>query len=204
MSLSDSMTPAHDHPATEGLDEGGAQWREASELGTEVSHAAWAEAARDELIETAQRYHEVTTTKELAAAVQERSGIRTQQPNHYWIGQVLDRVTRDCAARDEPLLSALCVNASGSAGEGYADAVAELTGERPADLDDHAAGQRLECYRHWDAVGLPDHGGTKALTPRLSAARARARRKHHAEKAADVCPTCQMALPATGVCDSCD
>jgi hypothetical protein len=112
-------------------------------------------------------------------------------------------VTRDCAERDEPLLSALCVNAQGSVGETYGAAVAEITGTAPADLDDHAAAERLKCHRWFEAAGLPNDGGTKALTPQLSTSRARARKKHHAEKAANMCPTCQMALPATGICDDC-
>ena len=180
------------------------QWQQASEVGLEASRAAWAEAAREELIEVAGRYHAVTTSKELAAAVQERSGIRTSQPPHYWIGDVLQRVARACAAKDEPLLSALCVNADGSVGEGYAEAVESITGTKPADLDDHAAIQRLEAHRLYDAADLPSHGGTKALTEQLSAARSRARKKFHSEKPANLCPTCQMALPATRICDNCD
>jgi hypothetical protein len=187
--------------ATEASD---ADFRDVADVGIEESRAAWAEAAREELMETARHYHAVTTYKELAAAVQERTSIRTTQPIHYWIGDVLGRVTRDCAARDEPLLSALCVNADGSVGESYAEAVGEITGTRPDDLDDHAAAQRLECHRYYDAADLPSHGGTKALTPRLSASRTRNRKRYHAEKAANVCPTCQMARPATGVCDNCD
>jgi hypothetical protein len=197
VTLSDAATPV---PA----DDTEEQVRDASEVGQEAAHAAWAEAAREELMETAARYHEMTTFKELAAAVQQRSGIRTSRPPHYWIADVLDRVTRDCAAREEPLLSALAVNADASVGEAYGAAVEAVTGTRPADADGHAAEQRLECHRFWEAADLPSHGGTKALAPRLAAARARARKKHHAEKPAALCPTCQMALPATGVCDTCD
>jgi hypothetical protein len=191
-----STAPDHDGSAD------GTQ--DAADVGTEAAHAAWATAAREVLLETAARYHEVITHKELAAAVQERSGITTSQPPHLWVSNVLYRVTRESAAREEPLLSALCVNADGSVGEGYADQVERLEGERPADPDDHAAAQRLECHQTFGADDLPSHGGTKALTPQLSASRTRARKKHHAEKDARVCPTCQMALPATGVCDNCD
>ena len=56
------------------------------------------------------------TSKELAAPVMERSNINTKRPTHYWIGDVLGRVAADCAERDEPLLSSLCVNAEGSVG----------------------------------------------------------------------------------------
>ena len=178
-------------------------WREAADMDVEQVRTEWAEAAREELIETAGSYHTVLTHRELAAAVQERTGIRTKQMTHAWIGDVLARVARECASRGEPLLSALCVNADGSVGEAYGVAVKEITGKLPSDLDDHAAAQRLECHRFFEAGDLPSHGGSKALTEKLSAARTRSRRKHHAEKEANVCPTCQMALPATGVCDNC-
>ena len=68
------------------------EWREASEVGTEESRTAWAEAARPVLIEVAHRYHSVITYKELAAEVQRVTGIRTKQLTHYWIGDVLGRV----------------------------------------------------------------------------------------------------------------
>ncbi len=194
-------SPMEDTDVATATDDG---WRDAADVGEEATRAAWAEAAREELIETAGRYQAVIVSRDLALSVQDRTRIRTTQPAHYWITDVLKRVARECSSRGEPLLSSLCVNAEGSAGEGYGDVVKEITGTKPADLDDHAAAQRLECYRLYDADGLPSHGGTKALTPRLSAARTRARKKHHAEKAANVCPTCQMAVPATGVCDNCD
>lgn len=178
--------------------------RDESEVGADESRAAWAEAAREVLVDTARCYHAVITAKELGAAVQERSGIRSSKPVYRWIGDVLGLVARECATRDEPLLSALCVTAAGSVADSYADVVLELTGERPADPDVHAADQRLLCYQQYDAVGLPDDGGHRALTTQLSEARARARKKYHAEKAVPLCPTCQMALPATGSCDNCD
>ena len=177
---------------------------DAGEVGTEESRTAWAEAARQELLATARSYHAVITYKELATRIQQETGIRTNQLMHYWIGDVLGRVSRECVARDEPLLSALCVNSEGSVGEGYGVAVREATGELPADLDVHAAEQRLLCYRTYDAAGLPSDGGHPALTVKLSQSRTRARKKHHAEKAVAMCPTCQMALPATGRCDDCD
>ncbi len=83
---------------------------------------------------------------------------------HQWIGDVLGRVTDECQSRGEPLLSALCVSVQGSVGEGYADAVERARGTRPADPDDHAANERLSCYRHWEATGLPRDGGTPLRT----------------------------------------
>jgi hypothetical protein len=178
------------------------EWREASEVGTEESRAAWAEAARPILIKVAHRYHAVITYKELAAEVQRVTGIRTKQLTHYWIGDVLGRVSSDSAGREEPLLSALCVNADGSVGEGYAAAVAAADGELTGDGDDHAAQQRLACYRYFEAPDLPAEGGSAALTPQLAARRTRLRKARIAEAPADVCPTCHTQLPATKVCDN--
>jgi hypothetical protein len=179
-------------------------WQEATDVGPEASQAAWAIAARDQLVETAGHYHGVISTKELADSVQRRSGIRTSRPPTYWLGNVLAQVGRECAERNEPLLSALVINTDGGVGEGYAEAVLAITGKRPEDVDVHAADERLKCYQQYDAVGLPSTGGHRALTDKLTASRARARKKDHADKAANLCPTCQMALPATGICDTCD
>src|SRR5215213_10934803 len=100
-------------------------------LAPDAARSSWAEAAREQLIDTARRYQAVTTYKELGEGVQQRSGIHTEQLPHYWISDVLLRVAKECAARNEPNLSSLCVNAAGSVGEGYAVAVAETTGQAP-------------------------------------------------------------------------
>ncbi|HZJ05769.1 MAG TPA: hypothetical protein VFD59_09895 [Nocardioidaceae bacterium] len=156
------------------------------------------------LLAAAGRYHGVVTYKELAAQVQHRTGIRTKQLMHYWIGDVLGRVSADCSRRGEPLLSSLCVNAGGSVGDGYAVAVHATSGVTPGDPDDHAAHERLACYRHFGAADLPSDGGVPALTPKLAATRGRARQAKAIDRPIAMCPTCHMQLPATGVCDHCD
>ncbi len=135
--------------------------------------------------------------------MQERSGIRTKQLQHYWLGDVLQRVAQDCAARGEPNLSSLCVNAAGSVGDGYGLAVADTTGQAPSDPDRHAALARLECYRHFGA-DLPAGGGAAALTPRLAATRTRTRKAAQEARPVPTCPTCHLALTSSGVCDNCD
>lgn len=179
-------------------------WREASEVGEGPSRDAWAEAARDVLLDASRHYHGLVTYKELATEVQHRTRIRTKQQMHHWIGDVLGRVSADCSRRHEPLLSSLCVNTQGSVGTGYAVAVQAATGETPGDGDDHAARERLSCYRHFDAAGLPAEGGSPALTPKLAAARTRARKARALERPVAICPTCYMQLPATGSCNYCD
>lgn len=193
----DVSEPQGEPPAT------GGAWREASDVGTEAARSAWAAVAREVLLDAARRYHSVVTYKELAIEVQSRTGIRTRQLMHYWIGDVLERVSKECARRDEPLLSSLCVNADGSVGPGYVSAARGAYGRAPDDLDDHAAHERLACHRHFDAPDLPAGGGVPALTPRLAATRARTRRAAPVRRETATCPACHMQLPATGVCDTC-
>ena len=179
-------------------------WQEASEIGMEAARSAWAGAARELLLEVAARYNALVTYRELAGLVQLRSGIRTNQLVHYWVGDVLTRVGKVCAERDEPLLSALCVNASGSVGAGYAKAVLAARGELVGEPDDHAAIERLACYRAFGAE-LPADGGSPTLTPQVAGVRdrERARRSTKPQVEATVCATCNMAIPATGICDNC-
>jgi len=186
------------------LTETPAETRDAAEVGVEATQSAWAEAARAVLIEAARSYRSVVSQKDLAAAVQTSSGIHTDRRVHYWIDDVLGAVARDSAARDEPLLSALCVNRESSVGAAYGGIVLELTGEAPEDPDDHAARERLACYRFFEAADLPADGGTSALVPQLANARARVRKAAIAMRPVRTCPTCYMELLPTGACDSCD
>lgn len=196
--------------------------RDASQVGSSVARAAWAEAARPVLLEAAGRYRATVTYKQLAVAVQEAAGITTKQLMHQWIGDVLGRVTDECQSRGEPLLSALCVSAQGSVGQGYAEAVEAARGTRPNDPDDHAAQERLSCYQHWQATGLPRDGGTPLRTAHFTltrkagaskpASRASSPRKTSVRKptpapepkAIPLCPRCFTQVPASGVCDYCD
>ncbi len=179
-------------------------WRDISEVGVDAAHTEWAEAAREVLLVTASRYHAVISSKEVATEVQERTGIRTKQLMHHWIGSVLGKVSATCAANDEPLLPSLCVNTAGSVGDAYAVAVGAATGEKPDDGDDHAAQERLKCYRHFGANDLPSDGGVPALTRKLAATRGRARQTLAAERPVPLCPTCHTQVPGTGICDFCD
>jgi len=162
---------------------------------------AWVDAAREVLLETAQHYHRVVTTKALAAEVQERSDIAATQRSHMWIGDVLALVAEDCAERGEPNLSALCVNAEGGVVGGYAATVADAA---PEDPDGHAAIERLACYAHFEAPNLPADGGVAILTPKLSASRSRARKATLAARPVESCPRCYMVMPAEGPCNNCE
>ncbi len=190
-------------------------WRETSEVGAEASRDAWTVAARETLLEAAHRYRATVSAKDLAIEAQRRSGIRTKQQMHYWLGEVLGRVALDSAERDEPLLVSLCVDEDGRVGDGYAVAVLAAHGERPENPNAHAAKERLECYRFFDAVGLPADGGSvappkvvaapKSTTTRRTSTRAPAvkRPTKPADLPPTICPTCFTALPRSGVCDYC-
>lgn len=119
---------------------------------------AWAEVARPILERVARSCKATITYQELAQQVQDETGNRTRMLVHYWIGDVLGRVARKCHEEGMPLLSALCVNAEGSVGEGYGVAVLQTYGEPlPDDLDLHAAGERLECYRRFAPLSHTGH-----------------------------------------------
>jgi hypothetical protein len=175
----------------------------AEPVSDESMRAQWAVAAREHLAEAAKQYGALVTFKELAEHVQATTGLRTRKLAHNWIGDVLNRVAVDSAARNEPLLSALCVNAAGSVGEGYAVTIKSVLGETPADGDDHAAQQRFECYKFFGAT-MPVGGGFPALSPKLTTARNRDAKARMLARPIPVCPNCQIAVPASGICDNCD
>nr|WP_257910441.1 hypothetical protein [Janibacter limosus] len=149
--------------------------RDVSDMGSDAAREAWSAAARPVLLDIARRYRAVITYSELSAEIQRQTGIRTKQGLQHWIGKVLERIAIDCHDREEPNLSSLVVNSSGSVGAGYAAAVRTSGGEEPADLDDHAAAERLACHRHFEAADLPAGGGTAALSPQLAQRRERIR-----------------------------
>ena len=71
------------------------------------------------LLDTARTYNKVVTYKEFGGAVQ-TSGVPDSCLLNNWIGEVLVQVARDCQARDEVLLTALCVRQDGAVGDGFA------------------------------------------------------------------------------------
>ena len=176
----------------------------ATEADTATTEELWAAQARNALIETAGSYNSVITYKELSELVQERSGVTTSQLMHHWIGGVLGHVTQECAERDEPNLSSLCVDSTGSVGAGYVTAVGKVHGKLEGNADDHAAAERLRCYGHFGAT-LPAGGGFPELTPQVQRKRDRESAVRMAAiREPGICPTCNTAVPASGVCDYCD
>lgn len=170
--------------------------------------AAWIPMARESLLRTAETYNGYITYSDLAEEVQNKSGIRTKQLIHYWVGKVLGVVAIDCHQLHEPLLSSLCVRQDGSVGAGFGAALDETYGgTRPDDLDLAAAEERLKCYLHFGAQMPPD-GGRPTLTPMLAATRSRRatatakRTRTMNEEVRAICPLCHVRLPSSGICGS--
>jgi hypothetical protein len=169
---------------------------------------AWIPIARESLLRTAGTYNAYITYRDLAEELQKKSGIRTKQLTHYWIGKVLGKVSTDCHRLNEPLLSSLCVHQNGSVGAGFGVALDETYGgPRPDDLDLTAAEERLKCYGHFGAQ-MPADGGQPVLTPMLVALRSKkavvGRAHKPVEEVREICPLCHVRLPSSGVCGSHD
>ncbi len=179
-------------------------WREPDGTPTSEAHAlsAWVPEAHELLVETALRYHAHLDVAEFGRRLQERSSIHTTRPPEKWIAKVLAPVAAMCEQTGQPPLTSLVV-------------------EDVRDDDIHAARVRLQCYQ-WAGSAPADGGLPAPLAPTRTRAAARpsrvpgAPRTERGERppprprvaASDrpvaVCPTCFMALPATGRCDNCD
>ena len=162
----------------------------------------WVPVARDYLIESARRYNGYITYKQLAERIQSVTGIRHDGLLPNWIGGVLEPIVHDSQAAGIPAITALCVKEDGTVGDGYR-AVLDAAGqhiESLDELDDHAARARLECYRYYGAE-LPPGGGVPTLTPKARASRQARSAKAKKSLPLQICPTCNTALPATGICD---
>jgi hypothetical protein len=168
-------------------------------LPMEDAKTAWVAEARVVLEEVAGKYNALITYAEFSEQLQSRTGVRTRIRTQRWIDDVLATVGADCVEHKEPVLSALCVMADGTIGVGYGEALGD---DAPADLDMDAAEQRLECYRLYGAT-MPADGGRPTLSPKVAARRSLIARRNRDEVVRPTCPTCHLALPATGHCDRC-
>lgn len=192
----------------------------ASTVGREHARQTWTLAARERLLEAAENYHAVVTREDLAAYVQRRSLIKNEQKSPSWIDDVLRRVAAQCVALNEPMLSSLVVDHKGRVGVGYQRGLEAAGGQLPADLEEHAAHERLACYRYFGAE-LPADGGQPCYTSVSPAPRARSRRARQAVAAGaaratavaasnapvvgpEVCAVHFIELPPSGSCDLCD
>jgi hypothetical protein len=195
---------------------------DSTEIDDEAAKEAWNRAARPVLVQVARRYGALTTPNDLAEEVQVLSGVRTRESVELWIDDVLDAVGVECLARGEPLLSAFCVGPDGRIGARYEKLAVGVDTTAAADVEMHAAKQRLDAHHYHGAI-VPVDGGRPILPPQLAKLRASApkrsttartrstqtkaptaRKPKKPEIKRAVCPTCFLELPATGRCDNCD
>lgn len=177
-------------PGTHDLNGAAVEWQSAM--------AAWVSAARPVLLRLASSYGSWITYGDLAKEVQDVTGIFTRKLIQYWVGEVAFGASRP----DEPLLSSLVVSSEHLVGDGYLEAVRALYGPPdPADLQEHAAAERLKCYQHFGA-DLPAGGGQLLFPPKLARRRSATRRQDLASRPS--CPIHHLILPLSGQCDLCE
>jgi hypothetical protein len=110
------------------------------------THAAYA------ILSDVARSAKTITYGSLAERIAEDTGIEERRPLNWWIGTVLADICRINHANNEPFMSSMVVRASdGQVGDGYLIPVRDLLGEDPEDADEHAALQRVRCYRFFAA-----------------------------------------------------
>ncbi|CAN5142600.1 hypothetical protein BH09ACT12_BH09ACT12_07980 [soil metagenome] len=208
-------------------------WYEPEGTGTSEAIAleTWARVAHTILEETAATYHGTITEGALAHRLLTETGIATARPHPRWLPKLLQPLSALHHRDGYPPLTALVVDGRGWVGERYDDvlrAADQLPVTDPTARERHAARARLECYQ-W-AGSAPQDGGhpeivemkasrapraPRAATSSSSSASARTPRAPRepkpvvpkkvaaTDRPVNVCPTCFMAIPATGVCDNC-
>jgi hypothetical protein len=179
---------------------------ETEDLTREQAEEAWVPEAHRILTRVAGTYQGLIEYAELAAEIQESSGIHTRRQVRSWVGPVLEQVARLNHENGEPPLTSLVVQkGDGTVGVGYDEAMRLTDGPDFADplaREKHAAKARLACYQ-WADAKVPADGGRPALSPRFEQIHARLRKERRAAEQPTICPNCYMAIPPTGVCDNC-
>jgi hypothetical protein len=112
----------------------------------------YTEVARRILVDVA-RAGTTITYGSLAERLVEETEVEERRPINWWIGNVLAEVAKINHQQGEPLMSSLVVRASdGRVGDGYLGLGEEILGEDPDDGEEHAALQRVRCYRFFAAT----------------------------------------------------
>lgn len=171
----------------------------------------WTLAAVDILTEVAGHYGQTITYADLAARIQDRSGVLSRSLTRSWVGGVLGQVVNQCQASGLPPLTSLVAHRA----------------DGGTDIDESTIAARLACYRRFaddvpaqviaaalaqEAAAQQAHleaqrEATAAAQRRLarqSRSRSTTRTPPRTEKPPALCPTCFMQLPLSGRCDNCD
>ncbi|WP_370247719.1 hypothetical protein [Nocardioides sp.] len=197
-----------------------------------IALEAWVKLTHPILEEVAADYHAVIREADLAERLLRESHLGTTRPHEKWLPKVLAPLARVHARDGFPPLTALVVDHRGYVGERYDDVLRAADQLPLTDVgarERHAAVSRLACYV-W-AGSAPEDGGVPAALPRATSTRTRTttprtpaaprapraartpaapkapappKRVHAVDRPVAVCPRCFMALPATGLCDTCD
>lgn len=163
---------------------------------------AWVDEGQLVLAGCARRYGSLITYGELAEEIQTNTGIRTTSLLQNWIGEVLAKI-HDEQPSTEPALTAFVIDAHGYTGKGYADAIKRRDGAPPANLEEHAAHERLRCHRHFEAPDLPTDGGIAQYPPGVVQERRQARQEAQNAARQETCPEHGLRLTMAGTCDMC-
>lgn len=199
-----TAAPSHHRTSTEPTQDG--EVAETIAVDQDEAEALWAALAPDVLAEVATSYQGLIAHTDLAARLQDGTGVHTRSNPQTWLPRVLAVVAADNVAQGRPPLTSLVVHrVNGTVGPAY-DEVLRVTGQDPIDdevkRERHAAEARMDCYR-WAEAPMPASGGHAALSPRYEMVLTRGRKKAREEAEPTVCPTCFMAIPPTGECDNC-
>ena len=186
-------------------------------VSTEEALREWAEATYNVLVGIASRYGRVISPYQLAALVQERTGVRSTEPAPSWLGRVLTIVVHRCHATDEPPLTSLVVNRSnGTVGPAYSE-VQRVAGSRALnDLarEKAAAQGRLDSYRRY-ATDVPANAAPvmpstfrarrdrPVRTPRAAAPKRPVVAEVPDVPTSRICPRCYLETPIEGDCQNC-
>ncbi len=179
------------------------QARDERWLGVNDAASAWASAAREVLTEVAGSYLGVITYFDLGDQIQARTGLRSRALFHNWIAGVIGNVVAQCRAEGLPPLGSLVVH---------------RIDEKPAP-DESTVLDRLACYRRYaddvpaEVITLADDAARAKAAASAAAIRERVAKASRTTQSRrpikredlppKICPTCFVALPASGVCDAC-
>lgn len=127
----------------------------AEDLEEQDRFALYVDAAYSILADVARSGGATITYGSLAERVLDATGIEESRPLHWWIGDVLEKLSRRNLEAGEPLMSSMVVRAAtGQVSGGYVEMVRNLLGEDADDAEEHAALHRVRCHRYFTETAV--------------------------------------------------